>query len=282
MNIELKWTGERYLPGVGDDIELEHLHRYMFASEFVKGKSVLDIACGEGYGSFFLSKKASQVTGVDISDNAVCYASKKYVSSNLKFLHGDCKDIPLKDNSVDVVVSFETIEHHDAHEEMLKEIDRVLREDGVLIISSPDKKEYSDVRQYNNKYHVKELYFDEFNNLLKDYFPYVNIMVQRLKYGSFIHQLEKNKDPKKNIHFNLSAPLYFIAVASRINVVAGFDSFYEGKLEKSDVLLAEKQNAAEQIEYRDSLVEELYGQIAVRDEMLSSRKNLLKLLFKLK
>ncbi|HNP61759.1 MAG TPA: hypothetical protein PKM72_13020, partial [Nitrospirales bacterium] len=48
---KLPWTGERYVPGVIGDIELEHLHRYYLARELAVGKDVLDIACGEGYGS---------------------------------------------------------------------------------------------------------------------------------------------------------------------------------------------------------------------------------------
>ena len=86
-------------------------------------------------------------------------------------------------SSVDLVVSFETIEHHDRHLEMVKEIRRILRPDGVLIISSPDKHEYSDVPGFKNEYHVKELYLSEFTDLLASHFTHVGVFGQRISSG---------------------------------------------------------------------------------------------------
>ena len=111
----LTWTGERYVPEIAGEIRLEHVHRYLIARELVPGKRVLDIACGEGYGSAILSAAAAHVTGVDISPEAVAHASSKYARSNLVFCLGSCEAIPLEDHSVDVVVSFETIEHIERH-----------------------------------------------------------------------------------------------------------------------------------------------------------------------
>jgi len=111
---EMKANGERFLPGVmHGGIELEHMHRYYFAGQLVAGKVVLDIASGEGYGSAFLAQSADRVIGVDISTDAVAHASAKYSRENLEYLVGTCSGIPLAGGSVDVVVSFETIEHHD-------------------------------------------------------------------------------------------------------------------------------------------------------------------------
>src|SRR5687768_2473380 len=123
----LDFTGERYVPEIRGDIALEHLHRYLLAKQLVAGKTVLDIASGEGYGSSILAESAFKVAGVDISREAVSHAQAKYRAENLEFLLGSCSVIPLSDASVDVVVSFETIEHHDEHELMIKEIKRVLR-----------------------------------------------------------------------------------------------------------------------------------------------------------
>ena len=155
--------GERFLPDLmSGDIELEHLHRYRFAGRLVAKKIVLDIASGEGYGSAYLAQNAKRVFGVDIAVKAVESARQKYQRSNLKFIEGSCSDIPLKDASVDIVVSFETIEHHAEHEAMMREITRVLRPRGLLIISTPDKLEYSDKPGFRNPFHVKELYREEF------------------------------------------------------------------------------------------------------------------------
>ena len=88
----LEWTDERYLPFVdtkisGAEIHYEHLHRYAFAAQFVKGKKVLDLASGEGYGSYMLSKEAELVIGIEIDERTVKHASSKYISDNLEFKH---------------------------------------------------------------------------------------------------------------------------------------------------------------------------------------------------
>ena len=182
----MEFTGERFVPEVHGNIELEHLHRYLFASKAVAGKTVLDIACGEGYGSAMLAQTAHKVIGVDISPEAVSHAQTKYQADNLEFHIGSCTSIPLDAGSVDVVVSFETIEHHSEHDAMMREIKRVLRPDGAIVISSPDKLEYSDRPGYSNPYHVKELYRDEFKKLLHSYFRQHHIYGQRVIYGSAI------------------------------------------------------------------------------------------------
>ena len=100
--------------------------------------------------------------------------------SNVSFRQGDAANIPLKDHSIDAVVSFETIEHIDEmlQNQFLQEIDRVLKPDGLLIMSTPNKAVYSDRYHYFNEYHIHEFYHDEFQKFLKRYFPYVHIYQQ--------------------------------------------------------------------------------------------------------
>ncbi len=184
----MEFTGERYVPEVHGQIELEHLHRYLQACRVVAGKVVLDLACGEGYGSAMLARGAGKVIGVDISAEAVKHARKRYKRENLEFMVGSCSDIPLPDGSVDMVVSFETIEHHDQHSQMMQEVKRVLRPAGILLISSPDKYHYSVEPSRANPYHVKELYQHEFKQLLERYFKNIAYFGQRVLYGSGILQ----------------------------------------------------------------------------------------------
>lgn len=183
---ELAFTGERLMTGIYEYWSIEHLHRYALASEMVKGKRIIDIASGEGYGSNLLADVADSVVGIDISKDAVAHAQKKYKKENLRFVEGSATAIPIDDKSIDAVVSFETIEHHDQHEKMLLEIKRVLKPDGILIISSPDKKYYTDEPGYNNPYHVKELYSYEFKALVQSHFSNVLFLNQKTIFGSVI------------------------------------------------------------------------------------------------
>ena len=162
--MEMGFTGERYVPTVQGRIRYEHLHRYALALEFVEGKSVLDIASGEGYGSAYLSQVAHSVIGVDIDRECVNFSRNKYGDiSNLEFVVGSYDAIPLSSESLDIVTSFETLEHHDKHDEMMREIKRVLKPGGVLVISAPNRLTYSENPQSasanpNNQFHVKEPY----------------------------------------------------------------------------------------------------------------------------
>ena len=216
----MDFTGERYIPGVGGSIALEHEHRYRFCLDIIAGCNVLDLACGEGFGSAMLANRAAKVWGVDIDHAAVTHASQRYSQDNLEYCIGSCVNIPLPDGSVDAVVSFETIEHHDEHEKMMIEIRRVLRPGGVLIISSPDRKVYSDERKFKNEFHVKELYAEEFTALLNDHFKYVKIGGQRIVYGSLIipmdgaHEAESYGINATEPSIGLHAPLYQLAIAS--------------------------------------------------------------------
>ncbi len=74
MNDELEFTGERFVPGAAGEIWYEHWHRYLFAAPLVAGARVLDVACGEGYGSALLARSAARVTGADLSQDAIAHA----------------------------------------------------------------------------------------------------------------------------------------------------------------------------------------------------------------
>lgn len=179
-------TGERLLTEWQNEYVAEHLHRYAVAMDLCADKEVLDIASGEGYGSNLLADVARSVVGVDIARDAIEHASAKYERANLKFVVGSVADIPLASGSIDVAVSFETLEHHDEHEAMLLEIRRVLKPSGLLVISTPDRLNYSDRCGIANKWHVKELYVDEFRELIGKYFKGTSLYFQAMTFGSII------------------------------------------------------------------------------------------------
>src|SRR5262249_31719113 len=184
--MELKYTGERVVPGMAITYGvIEHLHRYAVAREFCTGRTVLDIASGEGYGTSLLAAVAAFVYGVDISSDAVEHARAKYGASNLSFLVGDAVAIPIGDRSVDVITCFETLEHLEKHEEMFAEFCRVLKPTGLLILSSPKSRIYHR-RDPDNKFHRKEIGEAELRNLVHSHFRHASYYNQMLVVGSLI------------------------------------------------------------------------------------------------
>ncbi|NDR55564.1 glycoside hydrolase family 99-like domain-containing protein [Aliiruegeria sabulilitoris] len=195
-DIKLPTTGERYLPEFKGTIRLEHLHRYRLARKLVEGLDVLDVACGEGYGSALIADQANSVIGVDISEDAIAHAKHHYTDRKLDFRVGSAAELPLRPASVDVVVSFETIEHLAEQEQMMEEIRRVLKPGGLLMISSPNKEEYTDKTGYRNPFHVKELYTEEFEALVGRYFAQSRLLGQRVVGGSLIMDSQTNGSVK--------------------------------------------------------------------------------------
>jgi len=199
------------------ELAAEHYVRYQFASSHVRNLRVLDAACGTGYGTKILADAAAEVWGVDVDAEAVEYARSKYSSPNIHYTVASVDNLPFDDGSFDAVVSFETIEHLpiDAQERFLREIARVLSADGTLIISTPNKKEYSDASDYKNEYHIREFYESEFVNLLKEYFPQVKMMYQGWNLASVI--VDKNVGHLKVFSINGTDihKKYFVAICKK-------------------------------------------------------------------
>src|SRR5215470_7722734 len=187
MSDPLEFTGERFVPGARGEIWYEHWHRYHFAAPLVAGRETLDIACGAGYGSALLARHAAKVVGADLSQEAIDHARTTYASvANLAFTRADCSSLPFPDASFDAVVSFETIEHISAQEKFLAEVRRVLRPEGLFVLSSPNKFEYTDRRGFSNEFHLRELYREELAALLAPHFPHSTWFGQRISFFSVV------------------------------------------------------------------------------------------------
>jgi len=175
----MEFTGERVVPGkVEPDLFNEHLARYLYALPLVKGKSVLDLGCGSGYGTFELAQSARWALGLDVSLEAIRYARQTYTAGPLNFLAGNACQIPLADSSLDVIVSFEVIEHLAEQEQLMREICRILKPDGILLISTPNRVFYTEERREVNPYHTREFDEEEFKRFLGDFFPVVDLHYQ--------------------------------------------------------------------------------------------------------
>jgi len=191
----MDYTGERMVPEAADPSTFwEHIHRYRFAKKFVLGRRVLDVACGEGYGTYALLKAgASQVTGVDISAEACRHAVAKY---GINAIVGDAISLPLPDASFETVVSFETIEHLEEPGKFFDECLRVLVPGGKLIISTPNRDVYSEHGSHN-PFHLAEMNEAEFVTLLGQRFPNYDLYSQCLLSASrwSLRSLASTKSP---------------------------------------------------------------------------------------
>lgn len=179
--IELEFTGGRVVLGKTPYVtHQEHINRYVFASRFIKNKIVLDVASGTGYGSDYLIKKgAKKVIGLDISNDAINYGKNAYEKQNLSVMQGNATNLPFHDESFDIIVSFETIEHLKEYRKFLIECRRVLKNEGLFICSTPNKRvSPPSTKKPLNPFHVKEFYPEEFYELLNEYFANIGLYGQ--------------------------------------------------------------------------------------------------------
>jgi len=186
----MDFSGERFVPdkGLDAEIEIEHLQRYRAVLPLVRGKVVLDAASGSGYGTKLMADVAKFVCGIEISGEAIHHSRANFARANLRYLQGAINALPFPDNTFDVVVSFETIEHVSelTQRGFLAEVRRVLSEDGVFIISTPDRRVYSELAAYHNEFHVKEFYRAEFFDFLSSSFSFVQLYDQFCALGYFL------------------------------------------------------------------------------------------------
>ena len=223
----IDWTGERLVPWAPDvQVVYEHFHRYLWAQPLVAGRRVLDLASGEGFGSALLADTAAAVTGVDIDERSVEHSRVNYVADNLDFQIASADDLSaFPDGTFDVVVAFEMIEHVADQDAVLAEIERVLASGGLLVVSTPERRAYSEATGFENPYHVHELTRDEFSALLAKRFSELALFAQRAVTGSRIEPLDaRATGPARAVRLQRvcddwrpagpAEPLYLVAVAA--------------------------------------------------------------------
>jgi 2-polyprenyl-3-methyl-5-hydroxy-6-metoxy-1,4-benzoquinol methylase len=187
----------------------DHFSRYKFVIPYVKNKTVLDIACGVGYGSqMFAVYGAKRVVGVDISKKAIAYAKDEYSHKNVDFIIADATKIPFKNGIFDIVVSFETLEHLKNPIDFVREITRVLKKRGLLILSSPNGL-FKQV--FDNPYHYHEYDLKELKELLGTNFTDLELYGQQnlpVLYMGLIGKLLRSTKSSKLRWFLRSGLLY--------------------------------------------------------------------------
>ena len=223
----LVFTGERFTPESRGAIWYEHWHRYCVAASLTSGRRVLDAACGEGYGSALLARQAAAVIGVDTSAGAIAHAKSRYRQANLTYIQASVTALPLAPASVDLIVSFETIEHLAEQREMLAEFRRVLAQEGVLVLSSPNRPVYNESGDVASAFHVRELDRDELKVLLDDSFPNQSWYAQRVLAHSL---LWNDRGAADGVSFDVltddgatratfpATPMYFVVVCAAAGI----------------------------------------------------------------
>jgi DNA repair exonuclease SbcCD ATPase subunit len=255
---------------------------------------VLDAACGEGYGSFLLSQTAKEVVGVDIAAKAIAHARSRYVAPNLRYVEGSCTALPLANASVDLIVSFETIEHLQQQAEMLAEFRRVLVPTGTLVISSPNQSVYSDELQGRNEYHVRELTREELVALLTPIFPQQQWYGQRIvAHSAMWAQPTKGEasgessllglvDDEVRVQTEPRPPMYFIVVCGaktvRLPSLPALSLFDDGKQslyrDYNRALLREKELFWQELDARRIAEDRLSELITVTNDFASARQKM--------
>lgn len=207
----------------------EHFHRYLWAARVVAGRTVLDLGSGEGFGAAILAESATHVLGIDVDERTVEHSRLNYGGPKIEFQTGTALDLSeFPDNSFEAVVAFEIIEHVREQEQVLAEVARVLGEQGILLISTPDRRLYSEASHQHNPFHERELGLEEFRELLAGHFPHVAAWGQRPITGSHLHALdEQEQAPADAPDFYIErsgeewhvagdpAALYVVALASK-------------------------------------------------------------------
>ena len=179
--------------------------RFQKAYDFVKRETspkslILDSGCGEGYGSKILSEKG-KVTGIDVDEDVIKKANEKYSSKKCNFQVYDGYKLPFKKNSFNYVVSFQVIEHIADVKNYLSEIKRVLKKNGKLIITTPNR-EYRlrEGQKPWNPFHKTEYSSEQLKKILEIYFDKVEML--GIKGNNEIQNIEQKRvSLGKNISF---------------------------------------------------------------------------------
>jgi SAM-dependent methyltransferase len=175
---------ERFVPAEmrGELVEAEHMARYWWAGAFCAQRRVLDAGCGAGYGAALLKAAgASEVVAVDVSE-AVIEVARNDAPAGVVCEVGDLRSLRYAEDSFDLVVCFEVIEHVEEQERVLDQLARVLRPDGLLLISSPNRRRYVP----GNPHHHHEYIPSELRAVLERRFGAVRLVPQHAMLASVI------------------------------------------------------------------------------------------------
>ena len=206
----LSLTGERTLPDVPEENYWYRRHEavYEWIAGRVAGLDVVDMACGEGYGSSILARRAARVTGVDANPEAYEHARAKYTRPGLTF----ARDlVQTWAEPVDAVVFLQTIEHVEDPGAILEHFKRILKPGGAAYVSTPNVLTLAgpDREKSDNPWHVKEYRADEFRDLCESVFDSVELLGLLHARKLRLHELAIERLGWDDIHARLGITRHF-------------------------------------------------------------------------
>jgi SAM-dependent methyltransferase len=169
-------------------IVAHHLKKYDFSRPQLSG-TVIDVACGVGYGTDFLGSACERVIGLEIAEEAIDIARDRYRKDNVWFVQGNAERLPFPDESANSVTCFEGIEHFVDPQAHLAEVARVLKPEGTYFVSTP----HPDAHEHgaDNPFHLHEFDPERFEALLSASFAEVSM------FGQFRVQTEAHRTAQK-------------------------------------------------------------------------------------
>ena len=219
----MKYTGERCMPGIKglELLELEHRARYALALSFAQDAACLDLGSGSGYGASMLTTVAASVLGVDLSQEAVDFATDAFGEERVRFCQADvCADDfvdrvrAMHPEPFGCITCFEVLEHIEQPRKLLAAIEKLLTPDGVLLISTPNIDYPYDVDKVN-PHHFVEYSLDEFQRVLSGRFEQAIVMGQQVQLISTIgHEAGAAITPHEWRTSPDSTPKYYLAMCT--------------------------------------------------------------------
>jgi 2-polyprenyl-3-methyl-5-hydroxy-6-metoxy-1,4-benzoquinol methylase len=263
--MKLEFTGERVVPGEVDlNLWNEHRARYAFATRLCRGRRVLEVACGTGYGSEDLAASASHLVALDLAHEPLVYARSRSKRTNLDFVNASADSLPFPDGSFDLVVAFEVIEHLKDWDKLLAESKRVLAPGGQCIVSTPNKLYYAESRKLTgpNPYHEHEFEHEEFCAALSGHFRHTAMFFQNHIEGLLFQSATPRGSADIRLENGVARPEeahFFVAVCA-MTPQTGAPTF------------AYIPEAANILREREKHIEKLEGELATKDEWLRQRE----------
>ncbi|MDQ4062548.1 MAG: class I SAM-dependent methyltransferase [Actinomycetota bacterium] len=254
---------------VSSEAAYDRLTGYGFARRYVRGKTVADIGREEaGYGARLLAETADSVAVLADLPEAVDLAA--YSAPNVSYRRVDLTELPYSEGSFDVAVAFGVVENLEHPEDLVAEIKRVLKQDGVLVISALDKQTDANERNRRGVDGRQGMYVPEFRELLERHFEHVHIFRQGAVAGGFVFPVSKEVTgaPLESSRFSPTEPTLGAEPPKTRSVIAVCgDAGVIGREEQQPYLLLDRDRRVfEECEDRAEDVELMRGEIRQMQE----------------